>query len=884
MALQPGDKLGPYEILSPLGAGGMGEVYKARDTRLDRTVAVKVLPRYIADRDDLRARFEREARAVASLNHPHICVLHDIGKQDGIDFMVLEHLEGETLAARAAKGPLGLDQVLKCATQIADALDRAHRSGFSHRDVKPANIMLTRDGVKVLDFGLAKTAPKAVGPDDVTRLPDALTGEGTILGTPQYMAPEQYEGKEADARSDIFAFGCVVYEMLTGKRCFDGKTKASLIAAVLGGEPVPMSTLIPVTPPALERLVKRCIEKDPEDRYQSMRDVVLDLRSIGAVQEGGRADRKFAPLGWPVAVAALAMLAAGAVSFVHFREKPPARQAARFRLDLPEGVTLAGSAGPVFSPDGSKIMVAGLSGRSSQLWIRSLDSPTLRPLPGTEGATSVPVFAPDSRAIVFMSGPSLRRLDLAGGASQTLCALQGQDAGPVAWSREGGILVQDSIVIKRVSASGGAPAPVTAVAAGETSHIFANFLPDGRHFLYYVYTQGSPNGGVNTGATNVGSIDDLKFRKRILEGTGPAKYASPGWLLFSRDGVLLAQPFDADKLELSGEPAPVAEQVAGGINVPGYAYSVSETGSLAWRPGTDVSSMELAWFDRTGKKLGTIGEPGEIANPVLSPDGKRVLITIRDPGTKTRDVWMLDLDRGSRSRLTFDPAEDYNPIWSPDGAWVIFSSNRKGHKDIYRKRADGVGAEEELLVSDVDKSVDSISPDGKYLSYNVEIPGKPISTWSLPLMGDRKPTAIAGRAYANFSQFSPNGRWIAYMSLESGRLQVYVQNAPGSGMPAGKWQVSNAGGTMPQWRRDGKELFYVGSGRQLMAVPVRSDGTSFESGTPAPLFTARLGVSRRNHFTVSADGQRFLFAWPRDSGSTGEVHVLLDWAARLKKN
>lgn len=430
-------------------------------------------------------------------------------------------------------------------------------------------------------------------------------------------------------------------------------------------------------------------------------------------------------------------------------------------------------------------------------------------------------------------------------------------------------------MIQQVSAFGGAPRPVTELASGETLHFGASFLPDGRRFLYNVLSDSSP------GTTNAGSMADIKFRKRILQRTDRVLYMPPGWLLFSRGSVLLAQPFDAEKMELSGEPLPAAEPVAGLPFLPGYAYSVSETGALAWRPGSPFTSMELTWFDRTGRKLGSVGEPGEITNPMLSPDGERVLITLRDPATKTRDIWILDLARGTSSRVTFDPGDDHNPLWSPDGAYVIFSSSRKGHHDIYRRRADWSGADEELLVSDVDKGVDSISPDGKLLLYNVQGKGRS-SIWSLPLTGDRKPMEVVTGPYlANFGQFSPNGRWIAYTATESGRNQVFVCSAPGSGLPQGKRQISMAG-TMPQWRRDGKDLYFM-DGDKLMAVPVGSDGTSFDSGTPVQLFTARLGISFRNHFTVSADGQRFLFASPRDSGNPGGFNVLLNWPGLVKK-
>jgi Tol biopolymer transport system component len=884
MPLSTGARLGPYEILSPIGAGGMGEVYKGRDTRLERIVAIKVLPPHLSSDTEFRERFEREARSISALNHPNICTLYDVGREVDTQYLVLEYLEGETLAARIARGPLPLAEALKIATEITNALDKAHRQGIIHRDLKPGNVVLTKTGAKLLDFGLAKSGA-AVSAAAASELPTGvapLTAKGTILGTFQYMAPEQIEGDQADARSDIFAFGAVLFEMLTGRKAFTGKSHASLLGAILKEDPPPVSQVVPVTPPALDYLVRTCLAKDPDARYQTAHDIGLQLRWIA---EGGSAAGLPAPVavhrrrrGRALWMAAGLVLMAVAFAAAWWLKPPPPSQVVRFRLEFPEGVTMAANTIPVLSPDGSRILVSAGTAKNSQFWIRSLDSPAMHPVPGTEGARGPVAFSPDSRSLAYMSGPNLRRIDLVGGASQSLCDLQGTTAGPFAWNREGVILAAAAGVIQKVSASGGAPKPVTELAAGEGFHAFPRFLPDGQHFVYITM---AVNPNTATGVTNVGSLDDPKFRKRILQGTGPATYASPGWLLFTRDSVLLAQRFDAGSMELSGEPRPVAEQVGGNNNMDGFAYSVSETGSLAWRLGSTTAS-QLTWFDRGGNDLGSVGERGEVTNPVLSPDGKRVLIAIRDPGTKTRDLWILELARGASSRLTFDPAEDFNPVWTPDGANVIFSSTRKGHRDIYRKRADGVGGDEELLVSDAEKNVESLSPDGKYLLYNVQPPDKPISIWSLPLTGDPKPAlVIAGPRNANYSQFSPNGRWIAYTSQESGRIQVYVRSAPGSGLPEGKWQVSVDGGQMPQWRHDGKEIFFL-AGNTLMAAPVQSDGTRFDSGTPAPLFTARLGLSRRNHFTVSADGQRFLFASPAGADHIGDVDVLLNWPAPLK--
>jgi len=780
-------------------------------------------------------------------------------------------------------GPLPVAEALRLAVQIAEALDAAHRQGIVHRDLKPANIMVTRSGVKVLNFGLAKMRPPAISEETAAK---ALTGEDTFQGTLRYMSPEQLQGKEADARSDIFAFGLVLYEMLTGKPAFEASSQPMLIGAILHNEPAPVSSLVESAPPALDRLIRRCIAKDPEDRWQSARDIAGELQWIAeAGSQSGipghilARRRRRERVAWVLdATLGLLAIASTAIAIGHLGEKPPPQPLVQFRLDPPEGVALSASGVPVLSPDGGKIMVAAGSEANEQLWIRSLDAPALRPLPGTEGVTGA-VFSPDSRSVAFSIGGSVRRLDLSSGAVRTLCELKGGHAGPFAWSRDGVILASEGGVLQRIPASGGAAKPVTMLdtaAAGEAGHSYASFLPDGRHFVFSAVS-------ATSSAVYAGSLDNSGFRKRILQGTGPAKYAPPGWLLFAREDVLLAQPFDAAKLELSGEPAPVAQQVSQTGDLDGFAYSVSETGSLAWRLGAGSKTMQLTWVDRTGKRLETAGEPGEISNPALSPNGRRVLIGIRDPAAKTRDIWMLNLARGTSSRLTSDPADDFEPVWSPDGAYAVFTSNRKGYRDIYRKRSDGAGPTEELLVSEINKNVDSMSPDGKYLLYDTAFSSEQSSIMAVPLTGDRKPVLVSGGSYrANNGQFSPNGRWVAYMSQESGRPQVCVQNAPGSGRAAGKWQVSVEGGTMPQWRPDGKELFFLANSK-LMAVPVKTDGTEFESGSPAPLFDVRPGISLRNHFAVSADGQRFLFAWPKDADTAGEVHVLLNWTTLLKK-
>src|SRR5262249_5920217 len=530
---------------------------------LDRTVAVKI------SAVEFSERFEREARAVAALNHPHICTLHDVGP----NYLVMEYVEGAPL-----KGPLPVEQALRLAAQIADALDAAHRKGIVHRDLKPSNVLVTKSGVKLLDFGLAKSQLKAVSDETLTK---ALTGEGTILGTLQYMSPEQLQGKEADSRSDIFAFGLVLYEMLTGSPAFQASSQASLIGAILHTEPRPVSSIVPVTPPELDRLIRKCIAKDPDDRWQSASDISSELQwiaesasqpdaPVSVVAQSRRRERA----AWTLAaVLGAAAILAGATAVSHLRRDPPSGQVVRFQL-MPQGQVIGP---PVISRDSSRIVIDAAVGQKDQFWLRSLDSPVLRPLPGTESARGM-AFSPDGLSLAFSSGTALRRTDLTSGAIQTLYESPGRMRGPWSWSRDGAILITMEGIIQRVAASGGAPKPVTTT-EGTAVHLFANFLPDGRHFLYYVLRQ-APGAEVD-----VGSIDDPKFRKRLLQGTGPAAYAGPGWLTFTREGVLQAQPFDPDSLELSGEPAPIGGLVAGGGGINGWAYSVSETGAAVWRPG-----------------------------------------------------------------------------------------------------------------------------------------------------------------------------------------------------------------------------------------------------------------------------------------------------------
>ena len=878
-----GTKLGPYEILAPIGAGGMGEVYKARDTRLDRTVAVKVLPSHIAAREDLRARFEREARAVSSLNHPHICSLFDVGQQDGVDYIVLEHLDGETLFDRLQRGPLPLDQALKYAMQIADAVDRAHRSGVVHRDLKPGNIMLTRDGAKVLDFGLAKTAPKSAA--DGATMTMALTSEGTMLGTPQYMSPEQISGSEADARSDIFAFGCVLYEMITGKRAFDGKTRVSVIGAILAAEPPPMSTLQPVTPHQLERTVARCLAKDPEDRWQSLRDVLLELRSITDAPAGTpvRTKRWWVP--WAVAAALFAALAITNVLWLRTQE--PEVRPTQFLVDPPRDTQFTNQYGATaISPDGRYLVFGAGTEGTAPLWLRPLDSVSARPLQGSEGG-NLPFWSPDSRWVLFFADGKLKRSDIVGGAPQVLCdasvALLAQGA---AWSRDGIIVFSGTEGLMRVPASGGVPQQITQrdTERKELGHGLPQFLPDGKRLLYFIVS-----GDPNLQGIYATSLDNPKERVKILATERKAYYVPSsragrtGFLVWMRDRTLLAQPFDAERLRLEGDATPVAEDVAYGLPVRA-AFWTSDAGLLVYRTGEAARKHKLVWMSREGKRLGEAVKEDRYGSFKLSPDGSRVAVSRSEDGDHS-DIWVFEFGRAVMTRLTFDSKRYSTPVWSPDGRQIAFSSYRNEGSQIYRKDAGGGGREEQLTTVLNPKFLSGWTPDGRYILYSEIDPKTGFDLWALPLEGDRKPVAVLQSPFNDtLGTSSPDGKWIAYASDASGRAEIYVRAFPASGDP---WQVSNDGGSAPRWRADGKELFYVGLGRNsVMAAGVRVEGSRFQSDTARELFpmlVTRLGTAS-SFFEVTRDGQRFLMLEPA-SGAREVVPltVVLNWQAALKK-
>jgi Tol biopolymer transport system component len=890
MALPSGTRLGPYELVAPVGAGGMGEVYRARDTRLERTVAVKVLPAHLSENAELRQRFEREAKTISQLSHPHICALYDVGNQDGVEFLVMEYLEGQTLAERLVRGPPPLEQVLRYGIQIADALDKAHRSGIVHRDLKPGNVMVTKSGVKLLDFGLAKAlapAGKTSGAS-LTALPTQagsnLTQEGTILGTFQYMAPEQLEGREADARTDIFAFGCVLYEMATARKAFSGKSQASLISSIMGTEPPPVSTVAPMTPPAFDRVVRKCIAKDPEDRWQSAADLGSELKWISessqaapplpSISRARSRGRLFLWMALAVATAALAFM-------VLRREATATPRKIRFTIPLPEGNTFGSfaQAGAVaVSPDGRRLAFTAIPpGGRSALWVRDLDALTPRVLPSTEGA-ALPFWSPDSRFIGYFAGGKMKRVDVSGGVSQTLCDAPYAYGGT--WSSDGVILFSpdSNRSLMRVAASGGAPTSETTLVSGEIGHYWPSFLPDGRHYLVLVESEKAPSTEIHVGTLG------KKENRRLTAAESGALYAPPGYLLFVREGALTAQAFDARRLQLTGEPIPVAERVGrmGGAGPTRYGpFSASSNGVLAYGAVAVVSS-QLVWFDRRGQVLG-ISSPGDYADPELSPDGKRVAVCRDDPRTGTPDIWIMEISRGMQSRLTFHPRWEVYPVWSPDGSRIAFAWDKEGHTDIYLKAAGG-GVEELLFKERRATYPLDWSRDGRLLLFSAMDPKTGSDLWLLHLEGSRTPKPLLQTPFnEGEARISPDGRFFAYTSDESGRPEVYVR--PLASM-AEQWQVSTEGGTKPQWRRDGKELFYLAEDRRLMSLEL-TDGSGFDRSAPLPLFQTRAPrvdfPGFHSLYAVTPDGQRFLAVTEPEGRSSPPITVVLDWAVELKR-
>ena len=886
MPLPPKTVLGPYEILAPIGAGGMGEVYRAIDSRLGRIVAIKVLPQHLSSNTDVRQRFEREARAVSSLNHQHICTLHDIGHQDGIDYLVMEYIEGETLATRLQKGPLTTADVLQYSIQIMSALDKAHKKGIVHRDLKPGNIMLTKSGIKLLDFGLAKLQTAMSEAPEASSFPTEhqdLTKEGMILGTVQYMAPEQLEGKNSDARTDIFAFGSILYEMATGKKAFAGGSRASLITAIMSSEPPLISTIQPMTPPALDRVVKICLAKDPEERWQNAHDLMNELKWISELSSqmgvaqaviNRRKSRNWIP--W--IITAFALLSSAA-TLILYRTKPTTfSRTISSSIVLPEKTALFSA---VMSPDGSKfVFIARDSSGRNLLWIRNLNSSTIQPLPGTENP-SFPFWSPNSRFIGFFAAGKLKKIDANGGTVQTLCDAPFNRGGT--WNQEDVILFSPVVdgPLYRVSASGGRATPLTSFdpARGETTHRWPFFLPDGKHFLYLV---GSFGGEREKTGIYVRSLE-TKEEKFLVRANSNMAYADPGYLFFYHERNLLAQPFDVKNLQIKGEPVIVAKDIQYFPQVFGGLFSVSQNGTLLYQPHAGSGVSQLYWFDRNGKQIGTLGSAHNQANPRISPDGKKVALNIADPETGNMDIWIYQSTGGIPSRFTSDPSFESGPVWSPDGIRLVFGSIRSGGTELRQKNS--TGAESETTVTKTrTRYPTDWSQDGRSLLHLAFDPNSNLELWTLKPEENWRETLFMKAPFGvNQGQFSPDGRWVAYTSNESGKWEVHVAPFPG---PGGNWQISTTGGSEPRWRRDGKELFYMSADGKIMAVDVK-DSSTFDAVAAKALFQThhREPISSTDLFSydVSADGQHFLVNTDVAGSNSVTLNLILNWASDLPK-
>ena len=873
MSLKPGERITPYEIVGLLGAGGMGEVYRARDARLGRDVAIKVLPAAFAGDPERLGRFELEARAAAALNHPNILAVYDIGQYSSpgsghaYPYIVTELLEGDTLRERLEGGALPVRKAVEYAVQVAKGLAAAHDKGIVHRDLKPENIFVTADGrVKILDFGLAKlTQPEPAFAATALHTAPPNTQAGMVLGTIGYMAPEQVRGLAADHRADIFAFGAILYELLSGHRAFRGETPMDTMTAILKEDPPALPATERHVPPALERIVARCLEKAPAARFKSADDLAFALESLSTRSEAlplvtGRvkvARREQAA--WLAAAVGLVAALAIAVAYVTRAAGPTAAPEMRLQIVTPPNASPISFA---LSPDGATL--AFLAG--GQLWLRPLASETARAIPGTEGAASggsqTPFWSPDSRSLGFFTTNQLKRIDIDTGLVQALADTSIAIGGT--WGSEGIILFapSPSSPIMRIGAGGRELAEATHLdAPRQVGHRFPQFLPDGRRFLFLVQGTSESRG------VYVGSLDSAETR-RLLDGDTPAVFAPPSSLLFMRQEALLAQPLNLETGDLAGDPVPLAARVTiapGGFNA--LAASASMAGPIAYRAHT--GAVQLFWADRAGRQIGLVGQPdaGQPGQSSLSPDGRTLALTRTVNGNT--DVWLMDLERNVVRPFTFETTRDVNATWSPDGRRIVFQSERAGVYDIYEKPADGTGTETLLLASPQAKIINDWSPDGRFILYQVQDPTTQNDVWVLPLTGDRKPFVVAQTQFAETgARFSPDGHWIAYVSNETGRSEVFVQPFPG---PGGKIQISAGGGTVPQWRRDGREIYYLGPNNRVMAVPIAVTGTTLQAATPVPLFTAPTAA-----MVASLDGQRFLVSTVTEEDAP--ITLLLNWA------
>jgi serine/threonine protein kinase len=886
MPLAAGTKLGPYEIQSPLGAGGMGEVYRARDTRLDRIVAVKVLASHLSSSPELKQRMEREARAISALNHPNICHLYDVGSQDGADYLVMEFLEGETLAERLHNGAMPLKDALTLAIAAGEALAAAHAKGIVHRDLKPGNIMLTKTGAKLMDFGLAKAAASgiSVAASSAPLLSAAatmteaspvspLTTAGTMVGTIQYMSPEQIEGKEADTRSDLFAFGAVLYEMVTGSRPFQGKSQLSVASAILEKDPERLSAIQPLTPPAFEHVVTTCLAKNPDERYQTARDVVLQLKWIAGngtlsskpIDRTRTSRERFA---W-VVVVALALILIAFLAWWRSSQSP--EQTSYFYALLPFAARDV-----AISPNSHTVAVIGHleSQRNDTIWIYEPGSQDAKGLANTEGA-SFPFWSADGKSIGFFADGKLKRLDLAGGPVQTLCDAPTGRGGT--WNQRGDILFTPSghlgVGIYRISASGGTPTQVTVPdkTLNEDSDRWPVFLPDGIHYLYSSIHLSGQN---SLSSIYVGELDSDN-KKLLTHARSNVAYVAPGYLLFYRDQTLFSQRFDAKAIRLTGEAVPVLNDVQFWPRISKAVYAAGNAHLLVAQRGSGAGDSQLLWFDRKGQEIGIAVRSGIHGNISLSPDGKAVATDTNDPVSQNTDIWIHDLGSHGERHLTFDPSIDTLPIWSPDGSRMVFASNRGVTFKLYVKDTNGAREEEEIPQDGPDRFPTDWSRNGKYVLYE-----RGPDLWYVSLPEETPTLFLKASSTLRSGRFSPDGRWVAYASTETGRWETYVTSFPEA---HGKWQISTGGGDQPKWRADGRELFYLSGDGKMMAVPVKT-GANFDAGSPVELFQAdpreMVATSEEFSYDVSKDGQKFLINTQVKTAQT-PMSVVLNWNSKF---